>query len=270
MKGWIYFASNDSLYGLLKIGFTERDPKLRISELSNTSVPTEFQLIYSAMIERADEVEQLLHKELEKFRVNMSREFFNCDHKQAQNYLLKILTDKNISILYEEVNGIIHNGIITILDLLAIKKEIIKDIKNKFKEEKKKFITDETKIDDLLDDEIYLLEVIETFTDTNHLNDYLDVMRTDKNYLNNIKKEVKIEFAKNYIENQIKLWWVNYPNIKYQTLSSRNNSSIKNNSTINESTKFLEKLCSKCGSSNVFHSTGNFSYHCQNCNFRFS
>ncbi len=104
MKGWIYFAVNPSLKGLIKIGFTERDPLKRVSELSNTSIPYKFELIYSTLVERADEVEFHLHCELDKFRTSASREFFECDPIQAIKSLVKTLDYLQVYVLYEEKN----------------------------------------------------------------------------------------------------------------------------------------------------------------------
>jgi hypothetical protein len=65
--------------GMYKIGFTDRDPDIRIDELYTTGVPTKFAKIYECLVENAYELEQKLHKELSEYRVVDNREFFKCD-----------------------------------------------------------------------------------------------------------------------------------------------------------------------------------------------
>ena len=79
MIGFIYILSNPSLPGLLKVGKTSKDPRERVKELSNTSIPTEFVLEYFALVEDFDEVEQGVHRELAPFRHMPDREFFRID-----------------------------------------------------------------------------------------------------------------------------------------------------------------------------------------------
>lgn len=79
MRGWIYVVTNEMYEGMYKIGFTDRDPDVRIDELYTTGVPTKFSKIYECLVENAYELEQKLHKELIEYRVAENREFFKCD-----------------------------------------------------------------------------------------------------------------------------------------------------------------------------------------------
>jgi hypothetical protein len=51
-KGYIYVLSNPS-FNKVKIGYSERDPIVRVSELDTTGVPTPFTLEYSVLIYNA-------------------------------------------------------------------------------------------------------------------------------------------------------------------------------------------------------------------------
>ena len=271
MKGWIYFAHNDSLQGLLKIGFTEKDPKQRISELSNTSLPSEFQLVYSAMIEHADEIERLLHKELEKHRKNKQREFFDCDHQHAKKCFLKILNSRNLSILYEEdysENRVLQNGMLTITDALTVKKEIISSVKSKFKAERKKYERDEYKVDSLLDDEIFVMEVIEVYTDNYYLQSHIKAANSDQSYCH-ADKSYRLQLVQVMIEQNIKSFWVNYPNIPYKTAKTSSHALNASPQVSEKSFTAIEKTCPQCSSTHVFNALGQLSFHCQNCNHRF-
>lgn len=82
---WVYILSNPSMPGLLKIGMTKRDPKIRARELaSETGVPTKFEIEYAVQVTDALAVEQSVHKRLNRYRVNSDREFFKVDIKRAK------------------------------------------------------------------------------------------------------------------------------------------------------------------------------------------
>lgn len=84
MRGWVYILSNDSLPGLLKVGYTSKDPEGRAKELSgDTGVPTPFTVEYEILIEDAHRCERRAHAHLAKNRVNDRREFFRCSIDEA-------------------------------------------------------------------------------------------------------------------------------------------------------------------------------------------
>lgn len=79
MDGWVYVLSNKSMPGLVKIGFSLKDPQLRASELFQTGTPTPFVVQYSAYVKNAQSVEFATHKHLNSYRINRNREFFRCE-----------------------------------------------------------------------------------------------------------------------------------------------------------------------------------------------
>jgi len=98
MKGWVYVISTKT-HGLLKIGFTERDPKTRAKELDDTSSPHPHVVEYAALVENARGLEKLVHDKLHPFRVNTSREFFDCTVVDSIRAIKEVAGN---SFLYEE------------------------------------------------------------------------------------------------------------------------------------------------------------------------
>ncbi|MED2973213.1 GIY-YIG nuclease family protein [Fictibacillus sp. B-59209] len=77
-NGYVYVLINESYKGLVKVGITSLDPNERARMLSrNTGVPTPFKVAYEIFVENCEEVERKIHKELEEYRINPRREFFN-------------------------------------------------------------------------------------------------------------------------------------------------------------------------------------------------
>lgn len=77
-SGYLYVLTNESMSGLVKIGITSTSPLERARSLSNsTSVPTPFKVAYEVFVENCKELERKIHTDLEDFRVNSRREFFN-------------------------------------------------------------------------------------------------------------------------------------------------------------------------------------------------
>ena len=65
---------------IYKVGRTEKDPHIRASELSSsTGVPTSFIVVQSWKTENYKLIEKLIHADLDNFRFNKKREFFNCN-----------------------------------------------------------------------------------------------------------------------------------------------------------------------------------------------
>ena len=75
--GYIYVLSNSAMPGLFKIGFTNRDVKQRIQELScATGVPTPFEIEYYCLTRDVELIEAEVHKRFDKYR-QPGKEFFS-------------------------------------------------------------------------------------------------------------------------------------------------------------------------------------------------
>ena len=81
MKGWVYIISNPAMPGLIKVGYSTKDPALRARELNNTGAPHAYLVEYEMLIEDPFQVEQQAHKSLRSFREN--REWFRCSCEEA-------------------------------------------------------------------------------------------------------------------------------------------------------------------------------------------
>lgn len=102
MKGWVYIATNESLPGLLKIGYSDRHPDQRMAELSNTSVPSQYECVHAVLCTNPKRLEALIHDNLEGFRVSSNREFFKVAKGVAIEALNRLAKDSNNKIFYRE------------------------------------------------------------------------------------------------------------------------------------------------------------------------
>jgi len=77
--GWVYALSNESMPGLIKIGFTSRSPSERLEEANAPNTfgpPTPYRIEFAKKVRNANQREKMIHRILSRDRVNMSREFF--------------------------------------------------------------------------------------------------------------------------------------------------------------------------------------------------
>jgi hypothetical protein len=83
MLGYLYILKNRFIPNLVKIGFTERDPKTRAAELSgNTGVPGHFEIVFSWFVSDASNIEKRIHRELALYR--RTGEFFELTPRRAK------------------------------------------------------------------------------------------------------------------------------------------------------------------------------------------
>jgi hypothetical protein len=84
--GFLYCFSNPCMPGLLKIGYTERPLEERIQEanVSNTWIPTPFEVELAKQVKEPVHKEQTVHKILDKYRVNPKREFFRVSMDEVR------------------------------------------------------------------------------------------------------------------------------------------------------------------------------------------
>jgi T5orf172 domain len=81
IRGWVYVITNRAMPGLVKVGFSTKDPMLRAQELSSTGVPHSFEVAFDALVFEARTVEQKTHAKLASFREG--KEWFRCSVDQA-------------------------------------------------------------------------------------------------------------------------------------------------------------------------------------------
>jgi hypothetical protein len=98
--GFIYCLSNDSLSNIYKIGFTNTIDKTsedRAKELSNTSIPTPYKVLFDIKVNNPHKYEKIIHDKLIDFRINLKREFFKCSIDNILLYFKKenIITNED-------------------------------------------------------------------------------------------------------------------------------------------------------------------------------
>ena len=89
MRGWVYVIANPAMYGLVKIGFSTKDPMMRAKELGGTGVPHPHVVMYEALIHDAWNVEQTAHKLLDDRREG--KEWFRCSVNSAIDAIRKAI-----------------------------------------------------------------------------------------------------------------------------------------------------------------------------------
>lgn len=90
--GYVYILKNSFMPGLVKIGYTDRDPIKRSRELSSfTGVPGRFEIVFSWNVSNAAEIEKQIHSELANSR--RSGEFFELEptlaHAKVRDLLME-------------------------------------------------------------------------------------------------------------------------------------------------------------------------------------
>ncbi len=97
MKGWVYIISNRAMPGILKIGYSTKDPKLRADELNHTGSPHPYVVEYEMLIEEPYQIEQRIHKMLSAAKEG--KEWFRCSVKEAIAAIKEIAAT---SFIYEQ------------------------------------------------------------------------------------------------------------------------------------------------------------------------
>jgi hypothetical protein len=98
MKGWIYIATMTNTVGVVKIGYSDRDPDERVKEWSKGSgVPGEGKVEYAAWVNGPEQHEKRVHKLLEDKREKGS-EWFKCSLKEAYD----AVTEDMRGIIFED------------------------------------------------------------------------------------------------------------------------------------------------------------------------
>lgn len=102
IRGWIYVLSNKAMPGLVKVGFSTKDPVLRIDELSGTGLPHPFDLEYDALVLEPQNVEEKVHNRLAAH--HEAKEFFRTDVQTAVAAIREVLRADGKSIISEQAN----------------------------------------------------------------------------------------------------------------------------------------------------------------------
>jgi hypothetical protein len=102
--GYIYVLHSASQHkDIFKIGRTKRRPEQRAAELSQaTGVATPFLVVRDWWFDDCVSAEKLIHEALDKYRVNESREHFQCSYQEIHAVIEEV--DKFLSSLGEKID----------------------------------------------------------------------------------------------------------------------------------------------------------------------
>lgn len=108
---YVYILTNEAFPKYVKIGMTQRHPIDRLSEINGeTGVPSPFKLIFYSRCYDSKQIEQLVHKEFEKYRIHNRKEFFEISLDIAIKSIVNICEKEfhNINSI-EKVNGLLQS-----------------------------------------------------------------------------------------------------------------------------------------------------------------
>lgn len=92
MKGWVYVITNKAMPGLIKVGYSLKDPELRAAELNHTGSPHPYIVEYEVLVEEPRDVEQTVHGRLSDLREG--KEWFRCSAEEATAVIKTIVGSK--------------------------------------------------------------------------------------------------------------------------------------------------------------------------------
>ena len=91
-EGWVYILQCDNQPGICKIGETTRTPQERLKEINyGTGVIFPYYIVKAYPCKSPRAVEQLVHLELDKFRVNTQKEGFSVFPEQAMEVIERVI-----------------------------------------------------------------------------------------------------------------------------------------------------------------------------------
>jgi hypothetical protein len=90
-NGYIYILTNKAFPNYIKIGSTMKDPRIRAHELTGTGVPFPYEVKFKIMTKNCEILEKKVHTILEKKRVDLEREFFECSVEEAKKIIEKVV-----------------------------------------------------------------------------------------------------------------------------------------------------------------------------------
>jgi hypothetical protein len=96
VRGWVYVIENHAMPGIVKVGFSTKDPNLRAKELEGSGIPRPFKLVYDALVIEPRSVEQAAHSILDASREG--KEWFRCSRITA----IEAIRQSAVEILVEQ------------------------------------------------------------------------------------------------------------------------------------------------------------------------
>ena len=105
VRGYVYVMSSKSFPGLVKVGYSLKEPTLRAIELSSTGVPHPFVVAYDVLVFNPKEVEQAVHRKFHGEGRHESKEFFRTSVAEAIARIKQVLVAQKKDVLMENPLG---------------------------------------------------------------------------------------------------------------------------------------------------------------------
>jgi hypothetical protein len=105
IRGWVYIFSNKAMPGLVKIGYSTKDPLIRAEELQGNGLPYPYFVDYDMLVEGPREVEQQVHAELVEY--HESKGFFRIATNTAKDVMRNIVASQGKIVLCESEAGVL-------------------------------------------------------------------------------------------------------------------------------------------------------------------
>ena len=87
----VYILESESMPGMIKIGYTAKDPFSRAHQISRgTGIPLGFEVEWAYKCFKGERIEQEVHKVFKKQRVNTQKEFFRVSLNEAKQVIEQI------------------------------------------------------------------------------------------------------------------------------------------------------------------------------------
>jgi predicted RNA-binding Zn-ribbon protein involved in translation (DUF1610 family) len=104
IRGYVYVFTNEGLPGLVKVGFSLKDPALRATELSTTGVPHPYVVEYDVLVLNPIEVEQSVHRAFREEGRHEAKEFFRVTVSDAITKINETIVKQGKTILLENTS----------------------------------------------------------------------------------------------------------------------------------------------------------------------
>jgi hypothetical protein len=96
-EGYIYILESKGQPGILKVGYTDRTPQARVSEINNgTGVIVPWYIANAFACKSPEYIETLVHQALGTYHVN--KEGFNVTVSEAERIIAKVIDENNAGI----------------------------------------------------------------------------------------------------------------------------------------------------------------------------
>lgn len=90
IRGWVYVITNKAMPGLIKVGYSTKDPQIRAGELNHTGSPHPYSVEYDVLVSNPKNFEAKVHSALINKREG--KEWFRCPVREAIE-AIRVVTD---------------------------------------------------------------------------------------------------------------------------------------------------------------------------------